>query len=142
MADLLIVDDDEDIAELLGLVLIGLGHDVRRAESGDAGIQMLRDAKPDLLVLDVEMPRLTGPEVAYQMLIEDAGMEQIPIVLVSGVVGLPDVAAAVGTPYFLAKPFAVPRLQHLVNRALEERLPPTHPGAPHVPRVPDDGKSK
>lgn len=69
---------------------------------------------------------LTGPEVAYAMFLHDAGMEEVPIVLISGVLGLTQVAAAVGTPYFLAKPYDLARLYGLIGEALVERVPP-HP---------------
>lgn len=125
MSDVLIVDDDDDVAELVAIVLEADGHRVRRAVDGRDGLRLLRDgALPDAIVLDVEMPRLTGPEMAYAMFVHDAGLENVPIVLVSGVVGLKDVARGVGTPYFLAKPVAAAELRRTLRRALRERRAP------------------
>jgi len=124
MAELLIVDDDEDIVDALADVAAGEGHTVRIAHDGVEGLECLKSAPVDLIVLDVEMPRLTGPEMAYELFVLDAGREKIPIVLLSGKVDLARVAATVGTPYFLAKPPALDALLALMTRALAERTPP------------------
>jgi len=124
MADLLIVDDDMDVADLLGEALEHRGHDIRIARDGEEGLRELSIRIPDLVLLDVEMPVLGGPEMAYQMFIRDLGLESIPIVLLSGVVDLENVAARVGTPYFLGKPYSLNALFSLCERALAERTPP------------------
>ncbi len=128
MADLLVVDDDEDIRDVLAEVLRGEGHEVRVACNGREGLPLVYARKPDLVLLDVEMPVLTGPEMAYRIFIQDMGYEAVPIVLLSGVLDLPRVAAAVGTPYFLAKPYLIDAVLPLVDRALRERVPPV----PHL----------
>lgn len=124
MADLLVVDDEDDLAEVTAIILESAGHDVRRARDGEEGLQRLAESLPDAVVLDVEMPRLSGPEMAYRMLIDDAGKERIPIVLVSGAVDLSATVARVGTPYVLPKPYSAGGLLALIARALEERRPP------------------
>jgi DNA-binding response OmpR family regulator len=124
MADLLIVDDDEDIAAALGDILECEGHRVRLAHDGIEGLRCLREGRPDAILLDVEMPRLTGPQMAYEIFLRDAGDEFIPIVLLSGKLDLDCVATAVGTPYYLAKPYPVSELLALLDRALGERMPP------------------
>jgi CheY-like chemotaxis protein len=133
MALLLIVDDDEDTVDILTEILLDEGHRILVARDGLQGLERLRSAPVDLILLDVEMPRLTGPGMAYQLFLRDAGDEKIPIVLVSGVLDLSRVADAVGTPYFLAKPYALAALLALIQRALAERTPPrpvlTPPGA-------------
>jgi DNA-binding NtrC family response regulator len=123
-SDILIVDDDMDVRELLAEILVSRGHHVRMANDGREGLSSLHDRLPDAVVLDVEMPHLTGPEMVYRMIVEDAGMEGVPVVLVSGIEGLPAVASQVGTPYFLGKPFAIDALLELLQRALNERRPP------------------
>jgi CheY-like chemotaxis protein len=126
MANFLIVDDDPDLADLLAEVLRAKGHECEVAHDGREGLARVRSATPDLVLVDVEMPILNGPDMAYQMFLRNCGDERIPVVLISGIVGLPDIAAAVGTPYFLAKPYTVSSVLHLVARALEERRLP-HP---------------
>jgi DNA-binding NtrC family response regulator len=124
MADLLVVDDDPDLGELLAELMRESGHDVRVARDGRDGLVLLRARRPDLVLLDVEMPVLTGPEMAYAMFLHDAGEEFIPVVLLSGVLDLAAVAAAVGTPYFLGKPYSIEHVLALAEKALAERIPP------------------
>lgn len=124
MADLLIVDDDEDTVEALSELLESLGHHIRVAHDGIEGMARLKEARADVILLDVEMPRLTGPEMAYQLFLRDAGDEKIPIILLSGKLDLPRIAALVGTPYFLSKPYDLDALLPMLDRALVERTPP------------------
>jgi CheY-like chemotaxis protein len=127
MADLLIVDDNVDLAELLDGLLRSEGYGTRVAHDGQAGLGALNERLPDAVLLDVDMPVLDGPGMVYRMLLEDCGKENIPIVLVSGAVTLDAVARAVGTPYVLTKPFTLGQLLPVVERALAERTPPRPP---------------
>jgi CheY-like chemotaxis protein len=130
MADVLIVEDTEEIALTLADLLIMAGHRVRIAADGRAGLAALTERLPDVVVLDIEMPVLDGPAMAAEMLIEDVGREKIPIVLVSGFVDLPAVARRVGTPYAVPKPSTPEAFFSVVNRALVERFPPHPPSLP------------
>lgn len=127
MAEILIVDDERDLAEMLADMLVEHGHLVRIASNGDEGLRALALRHPDVVLLDVEMPLLDGPGMAYQMLVRDCGLEAIPLVLLSGVVGLPAVAARIGTPYFLAKPFAPRDVISLCEQAIREKRAPSPP---------------
>ena len=122
MASVLVVDD---IGELLGEILRTGGQDVRVARNGQEGLLRVAEELRDLVILDVEMPVLTGPDMAHVMFVRDSGDEGVPIVLTSGVVGLDRVADFVGPPYFFGKPYEFQLLLELVDRALAERLAPT-----------------
>ena len=124
MADLLIVDDDAEAADILAVVLRAEGHDVRVARHGAEGMALLHARTPELVLLDVEMPVLTGPEVAHAMLVHNLGLQDVPIYLCSGVLDFHRVAALVGTPYSLAKPFTLDAILQQIERALTERIPP------------------
>jgi CheY-like chemotaxis protein len=124
MADLLVVDDDDDVREMLAEVLRDEGHTVRVACDGARGLALIEERHPDAVLLDVEMPLLTGPEMALRMFVHNCGQERIPIVLQSGVKDLTAVARLVNTPYFLSKPFPVDEMLRVLQRALEERVPP------------------
>jgi DNA-binding NtrC family response regulator len=121
MADLLIVDDDVDVSWILTQVLLLEGHTVRVGYDGEEGLRLLKERVPDLVLLDVEMPILNGPSLADQMFVHNLGLENVPIVLLSGVADVEAVAEQVGTPYALAKPFAATQLLALIDRALGER---------------------
>ncbi len=125
MAHLLLVDDNNDLVEGLGALLRIEGHQVRTASTGEEGLQVLRAAPlPDAVVLDVEMPVLGGPGMAHEMLLHDAGGQNIPILLMSGRGDLPEIAARMGTPYFLAKTGDIGPFLELLDRALRERRAP------------------
>jgi CheY-like chemotaxis protein len=127
VANVLIVDDDLDFADVSRELLESAGHSIRVAHTGEEGLASLASAAlPDCLLLDVEMPVLSGPGVAHQMLLHDAGQERIPILLVSGREDLPAVAALMGTPYFLKKASADygEALLAILARALRERRAP------------------
>jgi DNA-binding NtrC family response regulator len=124
MADLLVVDDDVDVGESLADVLRDEGHIVRTALNGVDGLARLAERLPDAVLLDVEMPVLTGPQMALRMFLNDCGQEYIPIILQSGVKDITAIASLVQTPYFLTKPFGVEDMLRIVGRALLERVPP------------------
>lgn len=124
MADMLIIDDDPDTAAVLSAIMEALGHQVRIGYDGQEGLRLVTERSPDMALLDVEMPILTGPDMAYRMFVHDMGLEMIPIILLSGVANLPQVAAQVGTPYFLSKPYSYAQVVALVRRALVERAAP------------------
>jgi DNA-binding response OmpR family regulator len=122
--DLLVVDDDTDVSATLREILEVEGFTVRVADDGQQGLDQLLVRYPDLVLLDVEMPVMSGPQMAYRMFLDDLGREQIPIVLLTGVPDVQTVAATVGTPYYLQKPYSLEQLLSLLGRALTERRPP------------------
>ena len=125
MARLLLVDDDDDIVEIFSGFLRSEGHEVSTASTGEEGLRALRAAPlPELLVLDVDMPVLGGPEMAHKMLLHDAGEENVPILLMSGREDLPEIAGRMGTPYFLRKPADTRKFLEILGRALRERGAP------------------
>jgi CheY-like chemotaxis protein len=76
MADPFIVDDDPDSLEALAEVIRIAGHEVRSAYNGEEGLRRLAERQPDLILLDVQMPVLSGPEMAYRMLVHNVGQEE------------------------------------------------------------------
>ena len=125
---MLVVEDDIDIQSLLADYLRAEGYTVRVANNGEGGLALLRVCLPDVVVLDVEMPVLDGPGMAYRMFVEDCGKEFLPIVLVSGVACFREIVTRVGTPYFVAKPFAIEVLLAVLKRALAEKVAPVPEG--------------
>lgn len=128
MANVLIVDDDRDTVALSSELLESAGHQVQTEYNGKDGLKALRVGfLPDCVLLDVDMPVLSGPEMAHEMLLHDAGEQRIPILLVSGRGDLPELAARMGTPYFLMKatPDYGEALLKILDRALSERRAPS-----------------
>ena len=82
MARILIAEDERDIRELITFTLKYAGHEVFSTSNGEEAYQMATQIIPDLIVLDVRMPRMTGYEVCEQ--IKSNGRTQdIPVVFLS-----------------------------------------------------------
>jgi DNA-binding NtrC family response regulator len=125
LADVLIVDDDPDLTDTLANIVGLRGHRTRVAHDGREALAHVSEQRPDILLCDVEMPRLDGPDIAWLLHLRNCGDELIPVVLLSGVVDLARVADGVGTPYFLRKPYELSAIVQLLERALNERIAPT-----------------
>ena len=67
MTLVLVVDDDQDLAEMLGIVLTGAGIDVDLVSRGDEALEVFRNNPPDLVLLDVMLPGLDGIEVCKEL---------------------------------------------------------------------------
>ena len=79
MALVMVVDDDQDLAEMLGIVLTSSGFDVDLVSRGDEALEVFRNNPPDLVLLDVMLPGIDGIEVCR--LIRQESM--VPIVMLS-----------------------------------------------------------
>lgn len=128
MANILVVEDDCDVGSMLEQLLLMDGHQARVAHNGEEGMQQIYKDKPDVAILDIEMPVLSGPGMVLRLFAEDCGIEEIPVILMSGHVDLDDIARRLGTPYKIAKPFEVKELLSLVKQAAREKIYP-HPKA-------------
>ncbi|MDF2695907.1 MAG: Two-component response regulator [Labilithrix sp.] len=124
MAEILIVEDDADLAATLGELFQFEGHTTRVAFNGEEGLRAMDEHLPDLILLDIEMPVLDGPGMAYAAIAKDAGRECIPVILSSGYADIEAIADGLGTQYRIAKPCSLEKLRSLVRRALEEKDPP------------------
>lgn len=119
MASLLVVDDDRDLAEAIVTALESERHEIRIANHGGEGLERIYENRPDLILLDVQMPALDGPAMVRRLDPLDRDGSPIPIVLMSGIDGLATIAERLGTPFFLRKPFGVDNLIQVVRAALE-----------------------
>jgi two-component system, OmpR family, response regulator len=108
----LIVDDDEELVELLSDVFAKDGRfDIRTANNGfDAGM-LVREFRPDLVVLDVMLPDINGKEVC-QRVRSDESLEAVKIICISGMVEQDKISELrdAGANDFMHKPFNVDRL--------------------------------
>lgn len=80
MAKIMIVDDETDLLDLVSITLEQENHEVLTAERGEEALEMLENEKPDLILLDINMPGLNGWETLEKM--ESRGIiEEIPVVM-------------------------------------------------------------
>ncbi len=101
----LLVDDNEQNLELLLAYMDELGCELRSARDGIEALESVAKAKPDLILLDVMMPRMSGFQVCSKLK-SDPGTKTIPIVMVTALNEVSDVERAVecGADDFLTKP--------------------------------------
>jgi DNA-binding response OmpR family regulator len=113
----LCADDDEDILSLVSLRLRRAGFEVATAIDGDEAVQIARDRRPALAVLDVMMPKRTGYEVLAELRGDEA-LRGMKVILLSARVQEGDVARGMdaGADAYLAKPF---KAQDLVSKVEE-----------------------
>jgi response regulator RpfG family c-di-GMP phosphodiesterase len=119
-ARLLIVDDEDTIRLVLAKFLRTRGFEVATAESGDAALEALSNARFDLMLCDVRMPGLSGVEVVPAALEIDP---DLGIVMLSAVNDAPTAteALASGVLDYLIKPIELQKLHEAVSRALDKR---------------------
>lgn len=106
VATVLVVDDDPVIQKLLQVNFEMEGYDVVIAGDGEEGLAMAREERPDLVLLDVMMPKMNGLDVAAALR-ADALTERIPIIMLSAKAQASDVQAGLdlGVDDYVTKPF-------------------------------------
>ena len=82
----LIVDDEQDVRDYLSSLLEDHGYDFSAAEDGLAAMEMIREEKPDLILLDLQMPEETGTGL-YRKLHNKKELKDIPVIVISGLAG-------------------------------------------------------
>ncbi len=122
----LVIDDNSDAANALRLLLENDGHEVRVAHDGVSGLELAREYRPDYLLLDIGLPRLSGYEIAASVR-SDPSLSGTTIVAITGYGQLHDRArtAAVGFDHHLTKPVEFSALQALFRerpKRLRERF--------------------
>ena len=112
----LIVEDDPGIARVIRLYLEQAGHCVTSADDGAAGLKMAREAKPDLIVLDMMLPSLDGLEICRALRQES----DVPIIMVTARVSEADRLAGLdlGADDYVLKPFSPRELAARVRAVL------------------------
>lgn len=81
---ILIVDDEPDIRAFIGAVLEENGYESITASNGDEGLELLRKERPDLVLLDLMMPKKSGMSM-FQELRKDPSLSEIPVIIQTGV---------------------------------------------------------
>lgn len=93
MSKILIIEDDPLISKMYSEKLSRDGYQTEVAENGEAGIEKMKKSPPDLLILDIMMPKMGGIEVIDAMK-QDTRLEKIPIIVLSNLSESPDIEKA------------------------------------------------
>ncbi len=120
MANILVVDDDPDLRKLLEKILTGRGYEVTLAKDGEIGLGLALLKKPDLIILDLHLPRMDGFEVCRRLK-SDQATREIPIIMLTA--AFPELEDAqkgfeMGADEYVLKPFANDILLHNIDRLL------------------------
>lgn len=121
---ILIADDDPVLLRVTETALRAEGFSLLTARDGESALRMAREARPDLILLDWDMPGLTGVEACRALRQDpDPELSQTPIVLVTSFAKAEDleVAFAAGVTDYLTKPFFPPQIRARVNTWLQRK---------------------
>lgn len=119
MSLIFIVDDDPDVRELVQYKLLQAGHEVLSATNGQDALRLVPTALPELLLLDVMMPGLSGFEVLAQLRAFDV-TRALPIIMLTAKVQETDTERGftLGADDYMTKPFSPRELMRRVNTQL------------------------
>lgn len=123
MATILVVDDEPTIRVLVRATLEGADHRILDAADGEQGLALARSEQPDLVLLDVALPRMSGLEVCAALK-RDPITASAPVLLLSGLLPEPErtAAAQAGADGFIAKPFSPAALAAQIEATLGHRV--------------------
>jgi DNA-binding response OmpR family regulator len=121
MARILIAEDEPDIRELVAFTLRFAGHEVTPAANGEEAVQIASQLIPDLILMDVRMPRMTGYD-ACRVMKANPTLKDIPVVFLSAKGQESEIATGleVGAEDYLLKPFAPDQLTERVRVILSK----------------------
>jgi DNA-binding response OmpR family regulator len=121
MAKILIAEDERDIRDLIEFTLRYAGHDVVTAANGAEAVELAPQARPDLILMDVRMPRMTGYE-ACRALKDIDEVKDVPVVFLSakGQESEMNIGLDAGAYDYILKPFAPDRLTMRIEEILKK----------------------
>jgi DNA-binding response OmpR family regulator len=131
MAKILIAEDEKQIGDMMAFKLTNSGHQVIRAQDGDAVVALASREQPDLIMLDVMMPGINGFEV-LRRLKQHGDLRSVPVIMVTAKGHERDVLSGLGggAVDYVVKPFSLKELAARVELALRKpQGPPPQPPA-------------
>jgi two-component system phosphate regulon response regulator PhoB len=128
MARVLVIDDDREAREVLEEQLRRAGHGVQTALNATEGVRMARDRRPDVVLLDAELPDMT-PAGVCRALEAEMATRGVPVIAMLAV-NQQEVVGATGVADAIAKPFSVRELLGHLEAALRRARPVIDPSRP------------
>ena len=125
---ILIVDDTKDVLQVISRRLKSWGYEVLTAHSGEEGLRLVEEQEPDLILLDIMMPKMKGREVCAQLK-ANPRTARIPIIFLTAL-GLADHIKAgmdLGADDYLIKPFESADLKERITVCLARHSSPSTP---------------
>jgi CheY-like chemotaxis protein len=121
MARILVAEDERDIRELINFTLMFAGHTVTLAANGAEAVELVGQANPQLIMMDVRMPKMTGYEACKQIKTMDA-YKNIPVIFLSAKGQDEEIQSGLdaGATAYILKPFSPEDLTRRVNEILQQ----------------------
>ena len=122
----LIIEDEEDAADMFAEMMRVSGYRVLKTSSSTPALTMMTDEKPDVVILDIMMPEISGLEILRQMR-RDPMLASLPVVVVSAK-SLPadiKIGMEAGASMYLTKPVGFSELKEAIERALGGQAAPS-----------------
>lgn len=125
MTKIMVVDDEMLICQLLMYQLSGAGYDVCMVQGGREALERLLQEQPDLVILDVMMPQMSGWDICRQI----RACSTVPVIMLTGKSSETDIITGlkVGADDYMAKPFSMPQLLARVEAVLRRARPTIPP---------------
>ena len=119
MARILVAEDQSDLREMISFTLRLAGHQVVATTDGAQALQEAQDSRPDLIILDLHMPRMTGYEVCRQLKALDE-FKDTPVIIISAKGSADEIQAGLdaGANEYIRKPFPIESLTSRVEALL------------------------
>jgi len=120
---ILVVDDQEDLRGVLRDLLTVSGYTVMEAADGETGVAKAKSDRPDLILMDIQMPVINGYEATRRIKLDPA-LKAIPIIAVSSFAmkGDEEKARAAGCDHYVTKPYSPMQLLRLIRGFLSDKL--------------------
>jgi CheY-like chemotaxis protein len=121
MARILVAEDERDIRELINFTLMFAGHTVTLAANGAEAVEIVEKANPQLIMMDVRMPKMTGYEACRQIKTMDE-FKDVPVIFLSAKGQDEEIQSGLdaGATAYILKPFSPEDLTRRVNEILKQ----------------------
>jgi two-component system, cell cycle response regulator DivK len=120
---ILVIEDQEDLRGVLRDLLTGSGYAVAEAADGQAGVEITRSERPDLVLMDIQLPVMDGYEATRQIK-ADPNVKATPVIAVSSFAmkGDEEKARASGCDHYVTKPYSPVQLLRIIRGFLGDQL--------------------
>ena len=134
----LIIDDSKTIVAALRKFLRSAGYETQEALDAEAGLELMRAHKPDLVFLDIVLPGMNG-FAALRAIRRDPALRDVPVIMMSGNEQAMEqfFGTRIGADDFMKKPFSRYEIFFRIERLLDDHLVPRRAAAQAHPRVAD-----
>src|SRR6266704_6254376 len=129
----LVIEDEQDVAELIGYNLAKEGYEVRVVANGVDGLKQARESRPDMILLDIMVPQLNGWEVCRRLK-QEPDTREVPVIMVTGRVEEGDkvLGFEMGADDYVTKPFSPRELLARIRAVARRARPGDAEKKPHV----------